>query len=127
MEYILLDRPKFFAPNNLNLINFYCNNMNKIISMICICFIISSCATQRASFDGRNYYSSEDVPTYKQTDNFFIGGIGQTKVFIDAEEKCTEKGLELSRVEFKQTFQNILLTAITLGIYSPRDLEIYCK
>ena len=92
--------------------------------IISLSLLLSSCATQSFVFDKKHYKSY--APTYTQIDSFFIGGIGQTTVTREVDQICTDKGKKIASVKFKQTASNIFFTAITLGIYSPRTMEVHC-
>ena len=94
------------------------------IFLISIILILSSCSTQRFVTD-KKYYKVQS-PNYKKTDHFTFWGIGQTKITTDAEDKCADNNKKLASVQFKQTVPNYLLTFVTLGIYSPRTLEVFC-
>ncbi len=95
-----------------------------IKSILVLVLFLTSCSTQRLITD-KKYYKST-YPTYTQVDHFIFWGIGQKKIFDKADSICQKKDKILSSVEFKQTVPNYLLTLITLGIYSPRTLEIHC-
>ena len=101
-------------------------NMKKLISIIFISIILSSCATQRFNVDinnKRQYPKSN--PHYSELSHFFLGGLGQTS-FNNAAALCKESG-GVDFIEVKQTFTNGLLSVLTYLIYTPRTENIYCK
>lgn len=92
----------------------------KIISIIGA-ILLSGCAAQTFNING----AAGEVPTTQVSHHFFIAGLGQEKV-LDAAEICG--GVDkVVKVEAQQTFVNGLLGLITLGIYTPRDVKVYCK
>lgn len=83
--------------------------------------LVSGCATQRV------YSQSElggTLPSYEKSQPFFVYGIGQTQE-TNAREICGKSGID--RVETTQTFLDGFLGVITLGIYTPRTVQVYCK
>lgn len=82
--------------------------------------LLSACATQQfdiASTNGEPALFSED-----QT--FWVGGIGQ-EVQVDGAKACGD-AKKVARVATTQTAGNVVLTILTLGIYSPRHIDITC-
>ena len=58
--------------------------------------------------------------------HFFVSGIGQKGKTVDAAKICG--GAEnVVKTETQQTFVNGLLRFITLGIYTPADIIVYCS
>lgn len=93
--------------------------------LICLVMLtVFSCSTQRFIYDSKRA-SLVDEPTVTKWAPFFIGGFAQRSSF-NPKKICKNKDQNLAKVEFVQTFPNILLTFITLGIYSPREARIYC-
>ena len=82
--------------------------------------LLSACATQQfdiASTNGEPALFSED-----QT--FWVGGIGQERQ-VDGAKACGD-AKKVARVATVQTAGNVVLTILTLGIYSPRHIDITC-
>ncbi len=65
-------------------------------------------------------------PDFEEMQNFWILGIGQESM-IDATPICGAKRGGVSHVRVRQTFSNALVTIVTLGIYAPRTVQVYCK
>lgn len=82
---------------------------------------LTGCSTQ-------TYIVSEQpaakTASYDKMQHFFVGGIGQQSE-KDTKEVCTNNNV--AKVQTQQTFLNGLLSMISYGIYSPRDMRIYCK
>ena len=95
--------------------------MSRKTILIATAILISSCSSQTFNINGAN----GEIPTSQSSQNFFIGGIGQEKI-SNAAEICG--GVEkIIKVESQQTFLNGFIGLITLGIYTPRDVKVYCK
>ena len=94
--------------------------MKNIFFLLAVCFTFTSCATQT------NLFSDDynQVLKSKGTHGFWIGGIGQTKTEI-LDQVCGE-GYKPAKTQTQWTFTNILVSALTLGIYYPREYRIYC-
>lgn len=96
-------------------------NMSTKTILIAFSILVSSCSSQTFNINGAN----GEIPTSQSSQHFFINGIGQEKI-INAAEICG--GVEkIVKVESQQTFLNGFLGVITAGIYTPRDVKIYCK
>ena len=84
----------------------------KPLTIILAALALTGCANQR--FDLR---ASDAVPTQTQTHSFWVSGIGQSK---------GEDAAKVARVEMQQTATDVLIGAVTLGIYTPREMRITC-
>lgn len=113
--------------------------MNKnILALVALTLFVSACSKQTIVLDGstkemaRNdvFFSEEPFDSNmdaskKETDHFFIWGLAQGKA-ISPAKTCGSIN-NVAKIETQQTFLNGLLSAITFGIYSPRDVRVYCK
>lgn len=92
-----------------------------ILAAIAATALFAGCSTQSISVGGQ----TEAEPTLQKSQTFFLSGIGQTQS-INAAEVCN--GVEnVIKVETKESPLNIVMDIITFGIYTPRDVQIYCK
>ena len=100
--------------------------MKTKIFMIITLLMLGSCATQTFSVNPK---VKREVPSgnphFSKWSHFFIQGVGQSS-FQNASKLCQYNGGVLF-VESKQTVGQVALSAITLGIYTPRTMNIYCK
>jgi hypothetical protein len=62
-------------------------------------------------------------PDFKKSESYYLWGVVGEHHF-NTQEICTN-GVEQIRTE--KTFGNVVLTVITLGIYSPHTAKIWCK
>ena len=96
--------------------------LTTIISLL----TISSCATQTFVVDPKlKREVSSGNPHFSKTSHFFISGVGQSMV-LNASELCKESD-GVAFVESKQSFFDGVLATVTLGIYTPRTMNIYCN
>jgi len=100
--------------------------MKKILLLLAVTLLASSCATQTFSV---NPNVKREVPSgnphFSKWSHFFLEGVGQSD-FQNATQLCKDSE-GVSFVEARQSFGQVLLTAITLHIYSPRTMNIYCN
>jgi hypothetical protein len=81
-----------------------------------------SCITNRVYFVERpDLYAGNPK---KITQDFYLAGIGQVKE-IDLKEVCGSKKPEWVQTQFSG--KDVILGLITMGIYTPRTVDIYCK
>jgi Bor protein len=92
----------------------------KKIAVAALVLSLTGCATQR--FDVRP--DTQNAPTQDNTQTFWVAGIGQSEE-IDAAKACGGAA-KVQRVETQMTAGNVGLTILTLGIYSPRQVRVYC-
>lgn len=92
----------------------------KKIAVAALVLSLTGCAIQR--FDVRS--DVQNAPTHDNSQSFWVGGIGQSEE-IDAAKVCGDAS-KVQRVETQMTAGNVGLTILTLGIYSPRQVRVYC-
>ncbi len=92
----------------------------KKLAIAAIVLSLTGCAIQR--FDVRP--DAHNAPTHDDLQTFWVGGIGQSEE-IDAAKVCGAAA-KVQRVETQMTAGNVGLTIVTLGIYSPRQVRVYC-
>jgi hypothetical protein len=94
--------------------------IKKLLLIAAAALLIASCSTQTFTMRGNS-----DKPTTNRMQPFFIYGIGQTKT-INAAKVCGGVN-KVVKVEVQQTFLNGFLSALTGGIFSPRQARVYCS
>ena len=82
---------------------------------------LAGCSTQTYIVSNQ---TASQTASYDKMQHFFVGGIGQQSE-KDTKEVCPNGSV--AKVQTQQTFLNGFLGAISYGIYSPRDMRIYCK
>ncbi|MGC2165014.1 MAG: Bor family protein [Gallionella sp.] len=63
-------------------------------------------------------------PTYEESKNFFFWGLAGEFRF-DVTKICS--GKKVTQMQTQQTFVNGLLGLVTLGIYSPHTVKVWCS
>jgi Bor protein len=92
----------------------------KKLAVLAMAAALAGCATQR--FDVN---SADDMPpSYDHAQLFFVGGVGQDRE-VDAGRVCGG-GRNVQRVETQLTAANVGMAVLTFGIYTPRQIRVYC-
>ncbi|MCL1623464.1 Bor family protein [Moraxella sp. Tifton1] len=91
------------------------------VGLLSLATILSGCAAQTALIRDTN----KTTPAYSQSQSFFIGGIAQEKT-IDAAKVCGGAD-KVASVQSKDEPKDLLLSIVTLGIYSPKTSTVYCR
>lgn len=92
--------------------------MKKLFLLIAACSL-AACSTQTLEI------TPAKEAQYNRVQHFFVGGLAQ-KQEIDAAKICDGVS-KVGKVETETTFFNGLLGMITNGIYSPRQIRVYCN
>ncbi len=96
--------------------------MKKIAMIAGVTLLTSGCATQTYLLtDGK--VSAEPSKTENQT--FFVSGLGQEQK-IDAEQVCGG-AQNVGKIQTTLSPLNAILGGLTQGIYTPRQISVYCK
>ena len=111
-----------FAPNKYQLMRPY---MNKIVAVALLAILTSGCATQNYLVSSSEAPSTSVQPNAEKMQTFFVSGLGQEKE-IDAAAVCQGQQ-NVASIQTKSNFINIVLGTISNGIYTPRQISVYCK
>jgi hypothetical protein len=65
------------------------------------------------------------APTYEDSKEFFLLGLLGPRHSYSSRELCL--GKEIDQIETAHTANDVLVTAVTLGIYAPRTLRVWCS
>jgi hypothetical protein len=97
--------------------------MKQITILLIVLSMLTACATQTTKLGDPGYKKSYSY-SYSKDDSFFLGFGPSTEV--NAALVC--KGADnVRKVESSQTALDTLLMYITLGLYTPRNVTVYCK
>lgn len=94
--------------------------MKKLAITLVAAAALTGCVTQTATL--RHATRSTDNVT---THEFFLGGVGQEKN-VDAAAVCGGAD-KVAKVQSKLEVKDVLLGAVTLGIYTPRTAVVSCR
>ncbi len=86
--------------------------------------VLTSCMRQEFIIDKKGAQVHRTV-NVKETQDFFVNGVGQTKV-IRSDERCGGHN-EVVKIAYEQKPLDIVLSSFTYGVYSPRSVEVNCK
>jgi hypothetical protein len=92
----------------------------KKLAIAAIVLSVTGCAIQR--FDVRP--DVQNAASHDDSQTFWVGGISQSEN-LDAAKVCGGAS-KVQRVETQQTAGNVGMTMLTIGIYSPRQIRVYC-
>lgn len=92
----------------------------RVTASLGLVFLLSACATQQFDIASAN----GEPALFSENQTFWVGGIGQ-EVQIDGAQACGE-AKKVARVATSQTAGNVVLSIVTLGIYTPRHIDITC-
>ena len=94
----------------------------KKLGTIFFCLILASCSTITISPPGGEKIISP--PTYQKSKHFFLFGlVGESRV--NTQSVCG--GNEAIQMQSQSTFANELATLLTLGLYNPHTVKVWCK
>jgi len=83
-------------------------------------FLLTSCASQKILLGG----DSGLDPQYEKSQAFWLGGPGQEKT-VNASDICVHTGVQ--RIESVQTLWDTVLGTLSMGLYTPRTLKVFCN
>lgn len=93
----------------------------KMISIAVFALMLGGCAAQTFTING----DTKATPTLQESQHFFVNGLAQGKT-ADVAGICG--GVDkIIKVEAQQTFVNGIWSVLSFGIYTPRDVKVYCK
>lgn len=95
--------------------------MKKIVVSSTMALLLSACSTHTFIVSEQNAAAQ---PSYDKMQHFFVGGLGQSQE-VSSTEICGSTNT--AKVQTQGTFLNGFLGMLSYGIYSPRDMRIYCK
>lgn len=94
-----------------------------LVATAALCVVMTGCASVTISPDGKSKLSSE--PNYQNTENFYFWGLTPDVNEVNVTDICA--GEDVRQMQAQTTFVDGLLGAITLGIYSPRSVKVWCE
>ena len=94
----------------------------KMIILLLV-FSLSACAQQGYVVNGKP--SAQAEPSYEENSGFWFSGIFNQTDEINAAEICGGAD-KIAYVDARDSGKNILISIVTLGIYTPRSKRVYC-
>lgn len=99
--------------------------MKKVAILAILAVLSSGCATQNYLLGSTTAPNSTATAELDKMQNFFVGGIAQEQT-VDAAQVCSGQR-NIHSVQTQDSVVNILLSAVSFGIYTPRQLRVFCK
>ena len=96
--------------------------MGKIIFIFFLSTLLQCCST--ITIHSKQSGKFTTAPTFQKSNNYYFWGlIGEYR--FNVKEICNEK--EVLQIQSQATLKNLLFSFITLGIYSPHSIKIWCN
>ncbi|PWU12881.1 MAG: Bor family protein [Bdellovibrio sp.] len=96
--------------------------MIKIISLGVSALMFAACSTVTISPPGKTTVVSTE-PTYKDSKPFFLLGIVGEET-VDVQKICSGPPIQM---QTQNTFLDSFLAIITIGIYTPKTVKVWCQ
>ena len=95
--------------------------INKMLPILAVVSLLGACSTVTIQPEPITKQISE--PSYEDSKPFFLWGlVGEERV--DVRKICEDK--EVIQMQSQQTFEDGFLGLITLGIFSPHTVKVWC-
>ncbi len=97
--------------------------MHKAVVFILLCMFMIGCSTVTIRPHGGGKLVSP--PSYEERKNFYFWGLsGEHRVKVG--QVCKE-GQNAQQLQSQQTFVDGLLGFVTIGIYAPHTVKVWCS
>lgn len=93
-----------------------------VIPLSLVVLLMSSCST--VTISNRENYKTSTEPNFERSYPFFMWGLAGEKE-VNVADIC--QGKSPKQMQTQMTFIDGLLTGITLGIYAPRTVKVWCE
>lgn len=99
--------------------------MKKVIAVALLAAVTSGCATQNYLVSSQVVPTATTTPDAESMQTFFVSGLGQEQA-IDAAKACNGKQ-NVASIQTESSLLNNALGFLSFGIYTPRQIRVYCK
>ncbi len=99
--------------------------MKKLLLCFGLAVTLSACGSDhiiRLNLDPQQYIETE--PAYEARSHFFLWGMFQ-KTDHNLMYVCRSKGIKA--IETHWTFYDSLMNGLTMGVYAPESISVYCN
>lgn len=93
----------------------------KLVGILSLSMILGGCST--VTIQPQQIAKVTLAPTYQQTEHFFFWGLAGEKN-VDVKTICA--GKPVKQMQTQQTFLNGLAAIVTLGVYAPHSVKVWC-
>lgn len=99
--------------------------MKKLLICIGLVLMLSACGSDHViRFNLSQQQNVETKPSYEGRSHFFFWGMWQ-KTDYNLDNLCPMRGVKT--IDTYWTFYDSLMGGLTMGIYAPESLAIYCN
>ncbi|NRB37052.1 MAG: Bor family protein [Pseudomonadales bacterium] len=96
--------------------------IKKLSLLACLVSLLAACST--VTIQPKAAEKQTQAADFSETRHFFFWGLmGETHV--DVKDICADKAI--TQMQSQATFVNGLLTVVTLGIYAPHSVKVWCE
>lgn len=95
--------------------------VKKLALIASVAVLSTGCATHNFVLSNQ----AQATPSYDKMQTFFISGLGQEQE-VNAAQVCNGAD-KVAKVQTQTTFLNGVLGNLSQGIYTPRQVRVYCK
>lgn len=99
--------------------------MKTVVTVALLAILTSGCATQNYLVASPVAPDASTTADANKMQTFFVSGLGQEQE-INATEICEGKE-NVASIQTKSNFVNVILGLVSYGIYTPRQIRVYCK
>lgn len=96
--------------------------MKTILTILVLVGLLSGCSTM--TIHPKPHSKLISKPTYQTTVPFYFWGLSGVKR-VNVKQVCGEK--EVVQMQTQATIEDSFFTLITLGIYSPHTVKVWCE
>ena len=93
------------------------------VSALLLAIVVSGCATVTISPVDEPKLTS--APSYENSMDFFFWGLTPEANEVNVDDICAGSGVR--QMQAQTTFEDGLFSFITLGIFSPRTVKVWCE
>ncbi len=84
---------------------------------------LAACSTVTVTKD--SHAKSISPPAYTERQHFFLWGLAPGRIAVGLKGVCSDT--DVRQIQTQRTFLDGLLGFITVGLYSPRTMRIWCE
>ncbi len=99
--------------------------MKKAATLALLAILTSGCATQTYLVSSQTAPTAATEAEVDEMQTFFLSGIGQSQQ-IDAAQACNGKQ-NVASIQTEENPVDVVLRVVTFGIYTPRQVRVYCQ
>lgn len=99
--------------------------MKKAVAVALLAVLTSGCATQNYLVSSQTAPDATMKADANKMQTFFVSGLAQEQE-INTAEVCKGKQ-NVASIQTQSNFVNNLLGFVSYGIFTPRQIRVYCK